>query len=106
MPSSFVSVPSGSHSQRAPVDAQHRLLLFNLVRILPTDLDQLPQNLDVKAGALRLGVDILDIAAERLAFFLETFDPLDKATQAINRDSARDLFLRGRLFRVVARDGP
>src|SRR6185437_10987435 len=76
------------HPERASVHVEQRLLLLDLRRLLFADTDELAQHLDVEAGGLGLGVDILDVAAERLALLLEPLDAVDQTAQTFHGDAA------------------
>ena len=76
------------HPQRAAVDVEQGLLLLHVGGFLLADADELAQHLHVEAGRFGLGIDVLDVAAERLAFFFQPLDALDQAAQAVGGDPA------------------
>jgi hypothetical protein len=66
------------HAQSALVEVEQALLLVVLVLVHFADLDDLAHDLRIEAGAFGLGLDFLDVFAERALFVFEPFDPLDK----------------------------
>jgi len=48
--------------------------------------DDLAQHLGVEAGALGLGIDVLDVAADAGLLLLEAFDALDEGLELVGRD--------------------
>jgi hypothetical protein len=55
-----------------------------LVLVHFADLDQLSHDLRLKAGALCLRVDLLDVLGEGAFFLFEPFDTLDQRFELIN----------------------
>src|SRR3954453_16806627 len=76
------------HAQRTLVEVEKGVLLLDFRRLLAPDADQLPEHLDIKAGALGLGVDVPDVACQGLALLLKPFDPFDDAAESISGDAA------------------
>jgi hypothetical protein len=73
---------------RSPVPegrVEQRLLLISLLLVLLSDPDDLAQDLDIKALALRLGIDVLLIFGESLDLLVHLLDALDKSTELIAR---------------------
>src|SRR5271157_5805158 len=69
------------HAERAPVDIEQTLLLRDVGWLLLADADELPQHLHVVTGGFGLGVNVLDVACQRLPFFLKPLDPIDQGPQ-------------------------
>src|SRR5690349_3124269 len=78
--------PCSDHSQRVLVGVEQRVLLVAVGRVHLPERNDLPHGLDVVADALGLAVDVLDVASDGAALFLELLDPLDEALQALGRD--------------------
>jgi hypothetical protein len=60
-----------------------------LVLVHFADLDQLSHDLWLKAGALGLGIDLLDVLAEGAFFLFEPFDTLDQRFELLARDTPK-----------------
>ncbi|EAS50692.1 hypothetical protein SI859A1_00815 [Aurantimonas manganoxydans SI85-9A1] len=75
-----------SHAEGLEVEIEDRFLLLALVLVLLAQRDHAAQHLGVETVALGLGIDVLDVVADRLLLFLEPFDPLDKGSQLILGD--------------------
>ena len=73
--------------QRALIEDQQFLLLLAVGLVHATDPDDLAHDLGVEAGALGLGIDLLDVAGERPLLLLEPLDALDKGLQLCARDT-------------------
>src|SRR4029453_8775716 len=71
------------HAESALIDVEQRLLLVEIILVHSPDANQLAHDLGVEAVALGLGVDLLDVAAERALFLFEPLDPLDKRAQRL-----------------------
>src|SRR5271170_2808049 len=78
----------GQHAERALVDVEQGFLLVEIVLVHPPDTNDLTHDPGVKAGALGLGVDLLDVGAERAPFLLEPLDPLDERAQPLAGNSS------------------
>jgi hypothetical protein len=89
------------HTQRAAIDIQKRFLFFHFRRLLPTNADDLTNDLYIKPGRFGFCKNILDIACERLALFFQAFDPFDNAPQPIrcNAPCCR-IFITGEMFAI------
>ena len=70
------------HAQRAHIDVQQLFLFLAVARFKLTQADYLAHDLDVEAGALRLGEHILDVVGNAFLFLLQALDALDKGFQA------------------------
>src|SRR5215471_16397730 len=66
------------HTQSAFVEVKQSLLFVVLLFVHSSDLDDLAHDLRLEAAAFRLGVDFLDIFAERALLVFEPLDALDK----------------------------
>ena len=66
------------HSERALVEVEQALLLVVLVLVHFADLDELAHDFRLEPGAFGLGVDFLDVFAERALFVFEPLDALDQ----------------------------
>src|SRR5712671_1086298 len=66
------------HSERALVEVEQALLLVVLFLVHFADLDELAHDFRLEAGAFGLGVDFLDVFAERALFVLEPLDAFDQ----------------------------
>src|SRR5262249_40973779 len=74
---------AGHHPKSALVEVEQALLLVDLLLVHFTELDDLTHDLGLEAGSLGLGIDFLDVAAQRALFFLEPLDALDKGFQLL-----------------------
>jgi hypothetical protein len=76
------------HPQRAAIDVEQGFLLLDLGRLLLADADELADHLHVETRTFCLGVDVLDVAAQRLTLLLQPLDALDQAAQPVGGDAA------------------
>ena len=60
-----------------------RFHLASVVGLQFPEADDLAHNLGIVAGRFGFGIDVLDIVADALLFFLEAFDALDQEAQAV-----------------------
>src|SRR5271168_1015184 len=79
-------IAADSHPQRAPIHIQQRFLLFHIPSLLPAHANELAQHLHIEPSRFRLGIDVANVAAQRLALLLESLDSVHNAAQAVRRD--------------------
>ena len=75
--------PDWLHAQGTPVNVEKCLHLLHFRGFLLADPDQLPQRLDIKTGGIGFLVNILDVGAQSLTLFLQTFDTFDYTSQPV-----------------------
>src|ERR1700730_7180859 len=75
------------HAERALVEVEEALLLVVLILVHFGDFDELAHDLRLEAGALGLGVDFLDVFAERALFVFEPLDALDQRFELLTSDA-------------------
>ena len=63
------------------VEIEHRFFFFALVGVFLAQRNHLAQDFRIKAIALRLSVDFLDVGGDGLLLFLKALDALDNAFQ-------------------------
>lgn len=80
--------PETTSPARGDTGPAEGLLLFHLGRLLLAKADDLADDLHIEAGGFRLGIDVLDVFAERLALFFKPLDALHDGAQAIGGDAA------------------
>src|SRR6202043_2272145 len=75
------------HPDRALVEVEEALLLVVLVLVHFTDLDELAHDFRLEAGAFGLGVNFLDVFAERALFVFEPLVALDQRFELLTSDA-------------------
>ena len=90
-----------THSERGQIKIEDRLLFESAIAVLLPDRHDLAHDFHVKAVALGLAVDFLDVARERFFFLFKSFDPLNERLQMTGVDLARTDGIRIRRLRHV-----
>src|SRR5262249_34368317 len=83
------------HPQRVQVGFQDRFLLLALVDVLLAHPHHCAQRFHIVAVGLGLGIAITHVVGDRLLFFFEPLDALDKSLELVLRETVRGLFVSG-----------
>src|SRR5579875_2485605 len=76
-------------AKRSAVDIDQGFQLLDLGWFFLPHLDDVLQRGQIESSRARLLENILDVAAERLAFRFEIFDPFDNTAKPVRRDIPR-----------------
>src|SRR5215207_9998614 len=90
--------------QRMHVDVEQRVALIALLLILPSQPDNLPQDLHVEAFPLRFGIYVFLVVRQRLDLLLEVLDAFNEGTKPITCDAVWSTH-RSLLTRTAALQG-
>src|SRR3984885_13868012 len=72
-----------THIHGGEIEVEHGFLLLEVRLVELTHTDHLAHDLGVKAGALGLAIDFLDVGAQRGAFLFQPLDAVDEGLEMV-----------------------